>query len=180
MARRRPPGDADHEDRWPEGGRQEAKRRRPGDADHEDKWPEGGRQVTQTTLLSRTARKLVTMVVQRLIIDMFGGRQTYREKLEEDIAVRVPIPLHIPDPTHENASFQEADLETTNGPIENISPDLWDSLSRRYGSYSYAKPAGPWWKFVISPIPKHSIVRPAWKCHDPKWLIPLHWYWSIG
>ena len=90
----------------------------------------------------------------------------------------MPTPLHIPDPTHENASLQEADFEITNGSIENISPDLWDSLSRRYGSYSYAKPAGPWWKFAISPIPKHSIVRPAWKCHDPKWLIPLHWYWS--
>ncbi len=39
-------------------------------------------------------------------------------------------------------------------------------------------PPGPWLQFVLAAIPKHSIVRPVLKCQNPKWLIPLHWYWT--
>jgi len=128
-------------------------------------------QVPAITRIGHHTRKTATMIVQKMIIQIYMQRQDHRDEIDKEKVAPYAAVDRMDAPP-------EADPSITETLLENMDADLWQRLLDRYGSHLLEPIQGPVWTFKLGPIPPHPIVRPKWKSFDPAWLLPLHWYWS--
>ena len=101
------------------------------------------------TTLGHAARKLITMVCQKLAIDLLMKRQDFREELENELITRHPPQAPLPA-----AEIDEPMGLGHQGLLENISEDTWTSITTRYARAPLGVPDGPYWYYPLGLCPK--------------------------
>ena len=129
------------------------------------------RQVSAVTRLGHLTRKTATMIVQKMIVQIFMERQDHRDEMDKERLAPLICDVSPTAPPEDATLFKE-------GRLEDMEDGLWQNLISRYGMHLLAPIEGPLWSFQLGPIPPRTVVRIKWKSFDPSWLLPLHWYWS--